>query len=122
MSKYSITVKQTGAHATSVVGDNAQLIANFSTSSSADDFMKLLASIRKEIDVMGIPADVKDEAALHVDHAIIQAKKESPDKSKLAEYLKKAADIVKDSSTLAIGVSQFWTLIRKAIEWASCGL
>jgi hypothetical protein len=118
MTTYNINVKQTGEHATSLVGEHAQVISNFSPESSVQDLLKLLKTIRQEIEQIDIPSDAKDEAKLEVDRAMLQAQKAEPDKPKLVESLKNAAEIVKNSSTIALGVTQFWTFIRKAIEWA----
>ncbi len=119
MSKYRIHVKQSGNHSTSIVGDHTQLISNFNALSSVQDLIKVLKAIRKEIEVMDIPADVKEKANLEVGRAIIQAKKEKPDKPKLLESLKNTATLVTKSASIAVGVGKFWTLLRKAIAWLS---
>ena len=119
MSKYHININQSGDHSTSVIGDHTQLIAHFNTSSSVEDLLKVLNAIRREIDIMDIPADVKDEAGLEVEQAIIQAKEHEPDKPKLRGHLENIAEIVKRSATIALGVGNFWTLLRKAIEWVA---
>ncbi len=119
MSKYQISIKQSGSHSTSVTGDYAQLITNFNTSSSVQDFLEVLKAIRKEIEIMDIPTDVKEKAGIEVDRAIVQAKKAKPDKTKLLERLKNVTDTVTKSTAIAMGVGKFWTLLRKAIAWLS---
>jgi hypothetical protein len=119
MATYHVNVQQTGAQSTSVVGDHARVLSNFGPGSSAQDLLTLLEAIRAELDQMDLPADVRDEARLEVERAMLQAKREEPDKHKLVESLKNAADVVKRASSIALGVAKFWTLVRKAIEWAS---
>jgi hypothetical protein len=119
MGTYHVNVKQSGSHATSVVGDNAQVVANFGPAFSVDDLLKLLKEIKTEIDHMDIPEETKEEAKTEVDRAIVQANKDQPDKSKLVENLKSVTEIIKKSTSIALGVAKFWTLIRKAIEWAT---
>lgn len=117
MPKYQINIKQSGNHSTALTGDYARLITNFNTFSPVQDAIEVLRAIRKEIEVMDIPADVREEADLEVDRAITQLKKEEPDKSKVLESLKKVADTIKNSASIALGVGKFWILLRKAIEW-----
>ena len=117
MSKYHLTVKQTGNQSTSVVGDQTQFMANFHPSSSIEDFLVVLKALRQELDVIALPAEVKDQAVHAVDRAIDQAKDVPPDKPKLIEMLNKAGEIVKRSSAIAIGAGQFWRLLQKAIAW-----
>ena len=118
MGKYSVNVKQAGDHAASMVGDHAQLIANFTPGAAVPDLLKLLQATRAELEQMDVPADVKDEANIEVERAMMQAKKTAPNKATLLDSLKNAADIVKNASSIALGGGQFWTLIRKAIAWA----
>ncbi|GAK55736.1 hypothetical protein U27_02694 [Candidatus Vecturithrix granuli] len=117
MSKYQITVKQTGNQSTSVVGDQTQFLVNFNPSSSIEDFLAVLKALRQELDVITLPANAKDQAMHEVDRAIKQAKDTPPDKPKLLEMLNKAGEIVKSSSAIAAGAGQFWKLLRKAIAW-----
>lgn len=117
MSKYHVTVNQTGNQSTSIVGDQAQFMANFHPSSSIEDFLTVLKSLRQELEGMKLPAEVKDHAMQKVERAIEQAKDVPPEKPKLLDTLNKAADIVKKSSSIAIGAEQFWALLRKAIAW-----
>ena len=117
MSKYHITVKQTGNQSTSVVGDQTQFMANFNSSSSIEDFLTVLKSLRQELDGIALPADVKNQAVDVVDRAIEQAKDAPADKPKLLEMLNKAGEIVKSSSVIAVGAGQFWRLLQKAIAW-----
>lgn len=117
MSKYHITVKQTGNQSNSVVGDQTQFMVNFNPSSSIEDFLAVLKALRQELDVIALPADVKDQAVHEVDRAIKKAKDVPPDKPKLLEMLNKAGEVVKSSSSIAVGVGQFWRLLRKAIAW-----
>ena len=119
MGTYTVNVTQTGAHSTSVVGDHAQVIANFGPSSSVDDLLKLLQEVKQEIEQMDVSEELKEEAQVEVSRAIVQAKKKLPDKSKLLESLKSAAELLKKPATIALGVTRFWMLIRKAIEWAT---
>lgn len=119
MSKYNLNISQTGQHATSVVGDHAQLVANFNTESSLEEFVTLLHTIQQELKQIALPSDAKDEALQQVDRAITAAKSDESDTSTIREYLEKTADIVKNSSTIALGVTKFWPLLRKALEWAT---
>lgn len=117
MSKYQISVTQSGNQSTSVVGDQAQVISQVYPSSSLEEFVTVLKALRKELNVMSLPSDVKEEAAHEVERVIERAKEVPPNKPKLLDMLKKVADIVKKPSSIAIGVGQFWTLLRKAMEW-----
>lgn len=117
MSKYQITVKQTGNQSTSVVGDQTQFIANFHPSSSIKDFLTVLKVLRQELDVIALPAEVKDQAVQEVDRAIKQAQDTPPDKPKLLAILNKVGEIVKSSSAIAVGAGQFLRLLQKAITW-----
>ncbi len=117
MSKYHINVTQNGAHAASVIGDQTQLITNFSTTSSGEDFLKLLKALHGELETMDIPADVKNEADGELRRAIAQAQQTPPDKSTLLESLKNIGEMMKNSTAIAVGIGKFWPLLRKAIEW-----
>jgi hypothetical protein len=118
MGNYNMTLKQTSNHATSIGGDHAQRILGFNPASSVQDLLQLLKTIREELDRIDIPLDRKYEAKYEVEQAIRQAKKGKPDKPALTDNLKNVAEIVKRSSTTTLGIAQFWTLIRKALEWA----
>jgi hypothetical protein len=115
MSTYNVNVKQSGNQSTSVVGDHAQVISK--PSSSPQDLVRLLKAIRNELDRMNLPSDAKAKARLEVDRAIVQAEKDEPDKPTLIRSLKNAAEVIKHSSSIVLGTSKFWPLVRKAIQW-----
>ena len=115
MSTYNVNVKQSGDRSTSVVGDHAQVISK--PSFSPQDLLRLLKAIRNEVERMDIPLDAKDKARLEIDKAIVQAEKEEPDKPTLIRSLKNAAEVIKHSSSIVLGTSKFWALVRKAIQW-----
>ena len=117
MAKYQISVTQSGNQSTSVVGDQAQVISSTHAPISVEEFMTMLKAMREELNRMALPVKVKEEVVHEVDRAIEHAKDTPPDKPKLLDTLQKVADTVKKSSAIASGVGQFWTLLRKAMEW-----
>ncbi|MBD3308161.1 hypothetical protein GF339_17085 [candidate division KSB3 bacterium] len=119
MSKYNVSVRQSGDHSTSVVGDSTQFISNFTSASSATDLVKLLKVIRHEIKALDIPTDAKTAADQEVNRAIVEAQKDPPDKPQLAASLKNTVEIIKKSASVAMSMGKFWTLIKKALEWVS---
>lgn len=120
MSKYQISVTQSGNQSTSVVGDQAQIISQTHSSTSSEEFLSVLKALREELNGLALPLQVKEEATHEVDRAIEHARQDTPpDKPKLLDILKRVTDIVKKPSSIAIGMGQFWTLLRKAIEWVA---
>lgn len=115
MSTYRVNVKQSGDQSTSIVGNHAQVISK--PAFSPQDLLGVLTAIRNELDRMDIPSDARDKARLEVDRAILQAKEDEPDKPSLIRNLRNAAEIIKHSSSIVLGTSQFWALARKAIQW-----
>jgi len=118
MSQYTLTVTQNGPQATSVMGDHTQLLTG-SGAVSVQDVLQILQAMRTEVERLDLPVDRKEDAKGAMDRAITQATQAEPDKSAVTEQLKSVADIVKSSSTIAVGVTQFWELLRKALEWAA---
>jgi predicted S18 family serine protease len=99
---------------------NAQQLADSLTSnSSKEDVQKLLQLIREEIAKSQLPEDVKEETLAEIQTAEVQAKKEEPDKEKLATKLKNATEALEGSSKTFEAAVKIGNMIGKAILW--CG-
>ena len=99
---------------------NAQQLADELTPSSPKaDVQKLLQLIREEIQKAQLPEDVKEEAVAELNTAEVQAKKDEPDKPKLAKKLQNATEALKESSKTFEAAVKIGNMIGKAILW--CG-
>ena len=101
-------------------GDYAQkLLQTTTTHSSQEDIRKLLAFVLQELPKLALPEEVKEEVANEVKGAEIQAKKDAPDKKKLADKLKNATTMLKESASTAKEAVTIGNLLGQAILW--CG-
>ena len=96
-----------------------QFAAGITPQSSKEDVAKLLTMIREELATLNLPADRQEEVAAEVQAAVVQAKKETPDKPKIADRLKGAAAALKEAGTLGTEAVALGNAIGKVILW--CG-
>lgn len=92
---------------------------NIASSSSVEELLQLLAEVQQELPKLSIADDVKNEALHEVKGAEIQAQKPAPDKTKIADKLKNAGNVLKEAGALGAEAVGLGTTIGKAILW--CG-
>ena len=108
-------------------GDHAQQLVNaqqyaetITPQSSKDDVAKLLAMIKDALAQSPLPEDVKKEAANAIEGAELQVAKKEPDKPKIADRLKNAAEALAESSKTFESAVKIGNMLGKAILW--CGV
>jgi len=99
-------------------GNYAQkLLKSTSPQSSQEEIIKLLSFVQQELPKLQLTEDIKEEVVNEVKGAEIQAKKEDPNKKKIAGKLKNATEVLKEIPKTVNEVVIIGNLLGKAIEW-----
>lgn len=96
-----------------------QFAAGITPQSSKEDVAKLLTMIREELAHLKLPEEKKEEVAAEVQAAVVQVKKDKPEKPKIADRLKGAVAALKEAGTLSVEAVAIGNALGKAILW--CG-
>ena len=109
-----------------IVGENArqvnvmqQYADHITPDSPKEDVAQLLKMGLEELNKLDIPEGSKEEVAAELNTAAIQVKKDEPDKPKIADRLKSAAEALKAAGGMGVQAVALGNMIGKAILW--CG-
>ncbi len=100
-------------------GDYIQrLIQTITPESSQSDIIKLLSFVQEELIKLPLPEEIKEEALNELKGAEIQAKKDQPNKEKIAGKLENTTEILKESAETTQEAVIIGNLLGKAILWS----
>jgi hypothetical protein len=88
-----------------------------SSSSSATDVLKIVEAIKYKIKESGIEEKSKQKIGNHLDNAIVELEDKSPDKESIADSMKQANEILKETKTAGETIVSIGGLISKVALW-----
>jgi dTDP-4-amino-4,6-dideoxygalactose transaminase len=88
------------------------------TQLSRAEVLKLFQEMLKEVDNLEISEESKRAAKKHLKHAALEVEEEEkPNKQSVAEFLKKATEVLKEAGVTAVQAASFGKLVGTAADW-----
>jgi len=83
-----------------------------------EEVLKLFHEMVAEVDNLEVPEESKRAVKKHLKHAMLEVEEEEePDKRSVAEFLKKATEVLKEAGVTAAKAVSFGQLVGKAATW-----
>ena len=86
---------------------------------SIDEMLTLLGKVQQELSGLPLSESVKEELQNEVKGAQLQAKKNPPDKEKIADKLKTATSVLGEIPKTVTAAVAVGNLLRQGIEWCA---
>jgi hypothetical protein len=90
---------------------------NIHQGSSVEDVLKLFDAMKAALEELDMPPHDRKKAQYFIDGAKIEAEEQNPNKKTIAERLREAAHVVKNTTNIAMEATSFGKLLIKGLSW-----